>query len=219
MAKLKAELDQERNEYSKGMLLCRQSHDDGDYQQALETAASACEYVDGMMQFEHRYENRETWASIESMEYVFRYAPILFEGQYIKRLAALLKSQKRIQKNVTTDLSQSLAKAQTLMQDAYRLWNHLESQETPRQDDLRTTLGGDQDQWRWIAETWERIGIVRRTPENHSYRLQLVTRLGEGIRGKCPNCGVVGKATKLRLLDKLDCPKCRVIGMFVLLPN
>jgi predicted RNA-binding Zn-ribbon protein involved in translation (DUF1610 family) len=172
-----------------------------------------------MMQFAHRYENHESWASVESIDYVFRFAPILFEAQHINRLADLFKSQKRIQKNVTTNLAQSLAKAQTLLHDAYRLWNHLESQGTSRQDDLRTTLGGDQDQWRWMAETWERIGIVRRVPENQSYRLQLVTRLDEVIRGKCPNCGVVGKATKLRLLDSLECPKCRATGFFVLLVN
>jgi hypothetical protein len=219
MSKLKAALEQDHNEYSKVMLLCRQAHDDGDYQKALEMAASACECVDGKMQFEHRYENREQWATIESIDYVFQNAPILFETRHINRLAVLLKSQKRIQKNVAADLAQSLAKAQTLMQDAYRMWNHLESQGTPRQDDLRAHLGGDQDQWRWLAEIWERLGIVQRTPENHSYRLQLVTRLSESTRGKCPNCGVVGKATKLRLLDKLECPKCHATGMFVLLVN
>ena len=109
MAKLKAELEQEREKYSEGMLQCRQAHNDGDYQKALEMAASACEYVDSMMQFAHRYENHESWASVESIDYVFRFAPILFEARLINRLADLLKSQKRIQKNVTTNLVQSLA--------------------------------------------------------------------------------------------------------------
>jgi hypothetical protein len=219
MAKLKVDLQSERKEYVDHMESCRGAHNAGNYTTALELANSACDFIDGMMQFEHRFEGRDSWTTIESIDYVLCYSPLTFEKQYLDRLAILIKSQRRIQKNMTTDLTQSIAKAISIMHDAYRLWNHIEVHDDVRQDDLRKTLGGDQDQWRWIAETWVKMGIVHRIPESHSYRLQLVTRLNDQIRGKCPHCGVIGKATKHRLLDAIECPKCHVQSAFVLLSN
>ena len=103
------------------------------------------------------------------------------------------------------------------MWDAYRLWEHLEKRPDARQDELRQDLGGDQNRWRRMSETWEEMGVVRRTPEGRSYRLTLVTRMDQTVFGKCPSCGVIGKTSKTKLMDDVTCPKCQTVGKFVIL--
>ncbi len=189
---------------------------DGRHDEAVQIAASSCKYIDGMMQFERKYEDRE-FSNIEAIDVVLDYAPLLFHSQVLDDLESLLKSQKRIDRDASDDLAGDLSKARTRMWEAYRLWNYIEQNGECRQDELRTALGGNQDQWRSIAESWEKIGLIRRTSESGTYRLSLATRIDAVVMAKCPACGMAVKWTKYKLLDKADCPKCRTKGMFVLL--
>jgi hypothetical protein len=103
------------------------------------------------------------------------------------------------------------------MWDAHRLWNHIEQHPNSRQDELRRTLHGDQDQWRALAETWERMGLLSRLSEGGSYQLSFCTRMDEPASAKCPSCAAIGKAPKSKLLHELACPKCHSHVLFVLL--
>jgi hypothetical protein len=177
----------------------------------------SCDYVDGMMQFERRFEERTERKSVETIDYVLQYAPLVFDQASLDELGGILKSQKRIDKNTTADLADNLKKAIDLMWNAHRLWTVLEQSNDVPQDKLRTNLGGDQERWRSIAESWSRMGLVQRIPERGSYRISLTTRITAQVRGKCRRCGATGKAAMGRFLEEITCPKCQSTSTFVIL--
>jgi len=218
MAKTKAELQSDATQYREALSAMRQAHRESRFLDAINIAMHACDYVDGMMQFERRFEERSERRSVETIDYVLQYAPLVFDRTNLEALGVILKSQKRIDKNTTADLAENLKRANELMWDAHRLWTVLEQAADTPQDKLRANLGGDQDSWRGIAESWDRMGLIERTPVRGSYRISLVTRITTEIRGKCPACGATGKAAMGRFLEEITCPKCKATSVFVILP-
>ena len=215
-AKTKVEMESHRAKYQEDMASARLALRKGQHDEAVTIAASSWMYIDGMMQFERKYENRE-FSNIEAIDVVLDFAPLLFHSQVLDDLESLLKSQRRIDRDASDDLAGSLANARARMWDAYRLWNHIERNDECRQDELRTALGGDQDQWRSIAEAWERFGLILRISDRNSYRLSIATRIDGEALAKCPSCGAMIKGSMYKLLDAIDCPKCRAKGIFVFL--
>jgi hypothetical protein len=216
MAMTKAEMELARANYFARLSDARLALQTGLYAIAIQHAVSSLEFVDGMMQFERKYEKRE-FKSIETIDIVLRYAPLIFDYQSLDALDSLLRSQKRIDKNASADLAAMLARARQLMWDAHRFWDLLEQSREFRQDEARKTLGGDQDCWRWLAESWEAMGYLRRTPEGGSYRLALITRMDDAVMARCPECGATGRAPKSKVLYEINCPKCRARVCFVIL--
>ena len=168
------------------------------------------------MQYGRKYEQIE-FQGIETIDIILTRAPLLLDSASLEQLEALLIEQKRIDKNASDDVAAELSRAVALLWDCRRLWNHLEANLSTRQDSLRRTLGGDQEAWRAIAETWEQLGLLRRTPEGGSYRLEFHTRMDEPIAAKCGRCGVTVKGTKSKLLEPRTCPKCKSTAEFTLL--
>ena len=191
----KEEMGQHRMEYDALMGAARAALQEGLYRDAVEAALSAWDHIDGMMQYERKYGDRD-FDSIEAIDLVLRYAPLLLDSSALAKLESLLKTQRRIDKNTSESLADKLAKAESRIWDAHKLWDYLEGHAETRQDELRQILGGDQDEWRSTAEAWEKMRLARRTPEDRSYRLALSTRMGEVVSGKCPSCGAVAEAPK-----------------------
>lgn len=216
MAMTKAEMESHQGKYDALMAGARTAQRKGLYRQAVELALSSWEYIDGMMQYERKYEDKE-FDSIESIDMVLKYAPFLFDFQSLDTLESLLNSKRRIEKNTAADLGDKLAQARALMWDVHRMWDHLEQHPDVRQDELRQVLGGNQDKWRSMAEMWEKMGLIHRTPEGGSYRVKLSTRLGEVISAKCPSCGSLADAPKGMLLEELACPECKETILFIFL--
>jgi hypothetical protein len=216
MAMTKAEMENHAREYRSLVAIARSAQQEGAYRRAVQYAVSSWKFIDGMMQYDRKYEER-AFASVEGIDIVLRCAPFIFDSDSLDDLGSLLKSQRRIEKHTSTDLADELSEARALMWKAHRLWNHLEQRAEVMQDELRQYLGGDQDQWRFIAEVWDAVGLVRRIPEGRSYRLSICTRLDELARAKCPSCGAIGKGRKSRLLETSNCPKCRAAVDFVIL--
>jgi hypothetical protein len=212
----KAEMEGHHAAYHEIIARVRIAQSEGMCREAVLLALSSLGHVDGMMQYEQRYEKKE-FASIESIDVILRYAPVLFDFQSLDGLASVLKEKRRIDRDASDDLGGRLSEARTLMWDARRMWNHLEEHAEVRQDELRQHLGGNQDRWRWVAETWEKMGLLRRVPEGGSYRVALSTRMGEVVGGKCPSCGAVAEAPKGMFLEKLMCGTCGGNGQFVIL--
>lgn len=216
MAMKKAEMEDHSAKYRALMVKARAAHREGRYHDAIDAAISTWNYIDGMMQYERRYESRE-FTGIEGIDLVLRYAPLVFDHQNLNTLESLLRSKRRIDKNTSDDLAGKLTGARVLMWEAHRVWDHLEKDSDTRQDRIRQILGGNQDRWRSVVETWEKMGLVRRTPEGGSYRLSLVTRMDQVVRAKCPSCGAVAKAKKSKFLENQVCPQCRTTVSFVIL--
>ena len=213
----KSELESHRAEYDARMNSAQAAAASGLFRPALDAAMSAWDYIDGMMQYGRKYESKEL-ASISAIDFVLQYAPLLLDSRCLDKLEHLLAEKKCIQRGTTEDQAACLAKSREQIHDNYRLWSHLEANPESRQDELRRVLGGDQDYWRSVAEAWQKMGLVRRTPDGGTYRLALTTRLGQIVSSKCPCCGEIAEAPKAMLLTKTKCPKCDLKVLFVLRP-
>jgi hypothetical protein len=218
MAMTKAEMEHHCQQYASLLTEARKAIHTVAYSRAISLAVAAWEHLDGMMQYERKYGGRES-VDIEAIHIVLRFAPLLFDIGDLDKLRVLLKNQRRIEKNSSTDLAQLQGKAREFIWEAHRLWGYLEQHPNSRQDDLRRSLGGDQDRWRSLAEAWEKMELLHRTPSGNSYQLKLITRMDEPATAKCPSCGAVGKAPKARFLEEIACPRCHSKVSFVIISH
>ncbi len=218
MAKKKAEMEIEYNLYEACMHDAKELSNQGLYAAALKKSMEALEYIDGMMQYARKYKEKE-FHSIEAIDNVIKYAPLLFDQNSLDQLEQRLKFCKRIEKNTRINEEDQISEARQIIQMAYRLWNYLEVNPWTRQDQLRKILGEDQEQWRYISETWERMGLIERKKDGASYRLNLQTRMGALTRGKCINCGSIQEAPKGFFLELTPCPNCHQKVYFVIMPS
>lgn len=214
----KDEMEQHHECYHVLMRQARDAEAEGMYRAAVDRALESWDHVDGMMKYERKYSDKE-FSTIPAIELPLRYAPMLFDIASLDRLEELLKSRRAIEKNTSDSLKEKLKQARQRLGNAHRLWNYLEYHPDARQDQLRTVLGGSQDRWRAMAEMWEKMGLVDRTPEGGSYRLSLTTRIGRIVLGRCSNCGHVAEAPKAMFLEALSCPECETESNFVILAS
>ena len=183
---------------------------------AIRNAVGAWRHVDGMMRYGKKYEHEE-YDTLECVEVVLRYAPVTLDSASLDELAALLKQQRRVERNTSRSLTDALAEARARLRSAHRLADHIEREGPIRQDALRSTLGSDQDDWRLLCEQWESLGFVERTKEGAWYVVRLATRFDEAWSAKCAACGVKVTASKRQLLSNDECPKCKAHAGFVLI--
>ena len=218
MAKNKAELQSDATRYRSALSSMSKAHKEGDVLKAIKLAVDASEYIDGMMQFEKRFEKRVERRSVETIDYILKYAPLVFDRQSLETVGALLKAQKRIDKVATDDLAADLAQAIAMMWNAHRLWKVIKETPGMPQDQLRVRLGGKQEVWREIAESWDDLNLIHRIPSGGSYVLSIATSLATQIGGKCSSCGSTGKASVGTFLEDIMCPRCNHKTTFVMLP-
>jgi hypothetical protein len=214
----KDDMEQHRDCYHDLMRQAREAEAEGMYRAAVDRALESWDHVDGMMKYEKKYGEKE-FSTIPGIELPLKYAPMLFDRESLDRLEELLKSRRAIEKNTSESLKEKLKQARQRLDNAHRLWNYLEYHPDARQDRLRTVLGFDQDRWRAMAEMWEKMGLVDRTPEGGSYRLSLSTRTGRVVFGRCGSCGHVAEAPKAMFLEALPCPECETESNFVILAS
>lgn len=216
MAKKKAELQADRDAYDAALRLVRAELSADRLTVAVRSAVQGLAFVDGMMAYRRQYDDVD-FRSVELIDVILRYAPLVFDARSLAALDETLRTQKRIDRHASDDLAARLETARADLRRNHTLWNHLERHPDSRQDELRRRLGGDQDDWRWTCETWEKLGLLRRSPAGASYTLALVTRTGAVVSAKCPGCGGVELAPKAMFYDRIDCPTCRETQAFVLL--
>lgn len=218
MAAKKAELEADYKAYQKLISKGRSSARKGLYRETVALAAKAFKHIDGMMQYARRYQKRD-FESLEAVELVLKYAPYLLDYESLSAFEALLSEQRRIEKNTSESLTDKLREARHMMWNARALWDLLENNPGHRQDKLCQVLEGNQDGWRTIAEMWEKMRLVERVSEGGSYRLQLASKLGTMVRGKCSSCGAVEQAPMGMYLGANACPTCNEDTNFVILPS
>lgn len=211
----KAELEEEARRYEILLLQARAALQSGNIPHSIQISVQSWPYIDGMMQYERKYNQRE-FKSVETIELVLKYAPIIFDTQSLETLEELLKSKKRIDKFASADLADKLATANQQLHSVLGVWSHLEQNTGFRQDELRRTIGGDQEWWRWVAEIWESQGYLTREPVANSYRLTLNVNYEEKVFGKCPCCGVKASSKKYHFWKEVACPKCKAAVYFVI---
>jgi hypothetical protein len=218
MAMKKADLEREAAAYQHKLGLARAAQAQGMFRAAMEAAVSAWAHIDGMMQYGKRYEDAE-FDRIHAIDLALTYAPLLLDFRKLDELQALLADVKRIRRNASDDIDGKVARAREQLRENHRLWGHVQRHPGFLQEDLGRTIGGDQERWRAVALSWEKMGLLSRVPEGRSYKLYLATRLGAVVSGKCPRCGEVAEAPKGMLLEPTACPGCREQVVFVLLAD
>lgn len=218
MAMKKGELEEHRDKYDNLMLRARRAHQNGLFREAVQFALASWDYIDGMMQYERKYEKAE-FESISAIDLVLKYAPVLLDSSTLDKLSVLLEEKRRIERDTSADMGAKLTEAKALMWRAHRLWDYLEQNTDVRQDRLREVLGGDQDVWRSICDAWHKMGLITRKADGGSYGLELSTRLGEVVDGKCSACGKSVEAPKAMFLETLTCPYCGKRNLFVILAS
>jgi len=194
----------------------RSAERDGLYRSAVQLAMSSWDHVDGMMQHMRRTEDAE-FTSIEAIDMVLRYAPLLLDFRSLDALEALLKKCRRIEKHTTENLADKLAAARALMWNAHRLWDYLELHPEVEEGDLFRFLGDGRKQWQSVVAAWVKMGLLRRTRDGGSWRLALCTRMGRVVRAKCPSCGGTTEGPKAMFLEEVRCPECKARVLCVIL--
>lgn len=216
MAMTKAELAEHRNKYVNLMKKSREAESSGLYRDAVTHALESWGHIDGMMQYERRFNNRE-FSSVEGIDMILKYAPLLFDYPNLDMLELLLKERRRIEKNTTQNLGEKLEKARQRMWEAHRLWSYLEQNPETEQDKLCQVLGGNKNTWRSMIDMWESMGLVCLEQEGDKTKLSLATRMGKVVPGKCSACGTLAEAPKAMFLNELNCSECGSKVMFVIL--
>ena len=74
----KTEMEQHHTAYHEKVAKARSAERTGLYRRAMQLALSSWEHVDGMMQYERKYENAE-FDTIPAIEMVLKYAPLLLD--------------------------------------------------------------------------------------------------------------------------------------------
>jgi hypothetical protein len=216
MGMKKADLEAHRDAYEAHMRAARSAEASGMFRVAMNEAMNAWQYIDGMMQFERRYQEAE-FESIPAIDLVLKYAPLLFHAESLKKLEILLKSYKRIEKQTSADLGDYLNAARDRMWENHRLWSLLQENPEIREDQLGLRLVGDRKYWKSVVDGWEKMELLQRIPDSDSHRLVMTTRLGQLVDAKCAGCGSVQQGPKAMFLEEARCPDCGQNVSFVLL--
>lgn len=217
MAMKKADMEWHYDSYKTCMERVETYKNQGLFAEALKQAFEAWEHVDGMMQYARRYKKHE-FNDIEAINIVLEYAPLLFDYNSLNKLEEMLKQYKRIEKNTKVSMADLLSKARDLMGQAHKLWNYLERNHYAAQYALSNELGGKQKQWDSILKSWEKMDLVSQEGQGKDSQLNLQTRMGALIRGKCSKCGAFQEAPKAMFLEPTICPDCKEKVTFVILP-
>lgn len=218
MSKKKEELLEHQERYHAILSQAKTAIEQRCFRRAVELAVSAWAHVDGMMQYERKYEQRE-FESVECVDIVLRYSPVLLDLEHLDQLECLLKKQRRVEKNTTDNLKERVDQARTRLHNAYRLLGHLEIHPNCDVKSLDKALGNGIKLWEALVTQLEEVGIVRRHQDSEGARVRLVTSLDDPVLAKCMNCGQVVRATKAAFFTQQKCPSCQQTVHFVLLRN
>lgn len=186
--------------------------DDGQIVEAIKEAVAAWEHVEVRMRYGARYEDME-FDTLECVELVLQYAPLVLDADSLDRLEVLLKKQKHVERKTSKSLTAALDVARARLNLAYRAFDLLERRASMSHDELNAWAGPDAPAWKRIAMEWLRIGVVENSDDGKTCRLR--TNLREHWRTKCHACGKGLGGPKWRFLEKLPCPKCGSESGFV----
>lgn len=211
----KAEMAYHQANYNALVSKAGHAQQHGQYAEALDVSISSWAHIDGMIQFERRF-GEGAVSRIEGLELVLELAPLLFDFESLDKLDSFLTSNRRVERNASIDWHGRLAKARLLLREVQVLWDRLESAGTAHTE-AHASCELDAEHLQSIVQSWHSVGVIRRTACKGATRVELVTNLEAPTSAKCPSCGAVAKAPKVKFLDEQSCPRCRNTVLFVLL--
>lgn len=210
MAMKKADMAKHRDDYLAKVSGAQIAESEGRLIDAISLAVDAWDDIEGMMKFRRKYENVEV-ERIDAIDLVLRIAPALLHFQSINQLESIIRIRRTIPKQMSVDLDAALADAKARLAAAHLLWNLLENRGGDGPSDSEKHL------CKSILEQWRHIGLIRTATVDGAARVSFATRMDDVVRAKCPSCGAIGRAAKIKFLEEHTCPKCRNRVVFVLL--
>jgi hypothetical protein len=186
------------------------------YSEGMRLAVNALLHVDGMMQYERKYECRSI-DRVRCIDIILQYAPLLLDADSLDKLAEVLKSQKRIDKNAEADLAKDLELSRAQLRIAHQLWDQLETHPVVTQEQLEQATRTTASNVGAVIHGWQQMGAVIASANGNIRQYSLTTRMGDAVPTKCISCGATGKAPKMNLLDEITCPRCRSSSFFLIL--
>jgi hypothetical protein len=217
MAKTKSQLERAYSSHNAAMADARIAELQRDFQQGVKFAGIAIHHLDGMIQYEKRYLGRAHFDTVDSIDFVLQYAPLIFSFQALDKLADVLKSQRRIEKSIDSDIQAGIADARALMLDAHLLWCHLDNQSDIYWRETSILSNLSRNSWRALLDAWTQIGLLRHITVEGATLLGWGTRLSEEVLAKCSSCGMVCDDIKMQFMQDFKCKKCHATVPFVLL--
>lgn len=202
----KAELELAHETYQELIRQARQAKDQGQFGRAIDLAMQCWSHLDAMMRYAQKYQERQ-FESLECIELVLELAPPLFHFEALDALAALLKQQRRIDKQASADLAGKLTDARARMWEAHRAWGAMDSQSTNAANGFTPTN-------QKLTAFWVTTGACVQSPGGAPRLAFDGDRL---VRVKCSSCGATGKAKFVRVLADVLCPRCKTSAPFVVL--
>ena len=218
MAKTKLQLERDHRLFHGAICKMQRAEEIGDIPGAVSAAVDSWRYLDGMLQYERRYLSRAEFATIESIDFALNFAPLVFDVKSLNTLESHLKSTRRIEKCTTENLSDSLRRARGRLNQAGRIWTHLEHHSPSAVEALRSLVESDDFDPLMAIRIWQELGLVDVFDDECGRSVRLLNFGDERVCGKCPSCGVVGNGSVSEFLEERTCPLCQTSVDIVLLP-
>lgn len=184
----------------------------GNLQRAVDLAASAWTYIDGMMRYEEKYEERE-FDSIEAIDLVLEEAPYLLDFARLDELEELLKSKRRIDNKAEADIADDLSEARKTLELVYQLCDRLDRRGPLARKDLIESENAAEETSGVLRKT-EAVGLVHRDSQG---RYVFQNPIEQTFNAKCPSCGAARGGTLEMLLERIGCAQCNSKEIPVLL--
>jgi hypothetical protein len=209
MAKTKTELQQDQADYDRLHAAAHDAVARADFDAALDHCIESLKHVAGMMQFEKRWENRQ-FRSVETIDLLLRYAPVLQRRDCLDALATVLDTDRRIDRLASADLASLLVEAESRIRRVSQLIDLFSDLGQVEPQTLAARYGGADEEWRALAATLEHVNYLTKVQTGDRVELRRRTNLARPVAGKCRHCGTIALASFGELLDCLVCRSCGV---------
>jgi hypothetical protein len=210
-----AEAEHDHRLYHETIARAQEQKKQGDFDEAIRTAKSAFAQIAGMMQHARKNGGQEVFVFI-AIDLVLELAPLVLDRNSLDETSQLLKQQRKVAKNATTDLLSELRDAYELLKCSHNLWSCLEEFEELSEKDLQRKFG-ESKEYRGIVKSWNECGLLEQILRGESFSIRLYSQMEEATLGKCPSCGEIATAPKSLFLDDVQCPSCHNQESFVIL--
>lgn len=188
----------------------------GRYKDALRLALGTLDDVDAMIQYRAKYEKTEV-TSVETIDLILRYAPLLLDTAAIDELASVLKRYKRIDRVIPADLASETVQARRRTEIACNLHSIIRREGHIAVSRLLEQLPADERPiGKAILLEWLSMGIATKQADASESMIELTTVMARPARGVCFSCGAEVTAPKRLLAQGGTCPGCRKKSIFVL---
>lgn len=191
-----------------------QSFQKADYDAAVESAVRSFEHIPQMLTYLSRRLGGEPLPRVETIDFLLRYCPILLHAEGLESLGEFLRSKRAVARKLPYDVQQEFQQANVRLLRSFRIWNVLQAKSPMPSSEIDTLLGEGNENTRDLLTRWIEMGIVWTVRGDKREEYMLLGADNHKVRGKCGECGAVGSGNLYKLLDAIQCPRCKTHSQF-----